>query len=142
MRTAHILLAATAHDVRQTLSALFDRPGWADLPAGMQVTAQIVLAEALNNIVEHSYAEQGGEIDLRIHAEGDGLACVIVDRGRPMPCELLAAAPHPMDSVSGGLPEGGFGWYLIRTLARDLGYLRQGNRNRLSFRIPAATNQA
>jgi serine/threonine-protein kinase RsbW len=33
------------------------------------------------------------------------------------------------------LPEGGFGWFLIRTLSRDLDYRREGGRNLLSFRL-------
>ena len=30
-------------------------------------------------------------------------------------------------------PEGGFGWALIRELAQELGYERDGDRNRLTF---------
>ena len=33
------------------------------------------------------------------------------------------------------LPEGGFGWYLIRTLTQELTYLRDGERNLLSMCI-------
>ena len=33
------------------------------------------------------------------------------------------------------LPEGGFGWALIRDMTRDLTYRRQGRMNRLSFVI-------
>ena len=33
------------------------------------------------------------------------------------------------------LPEGGFGWFLIRTLTTDLRYRREAGRNRLSFQM-------
>lgn len=140
MASTHIVLAATAPEVRRTLSGLFVPPEWKKLSPAVQVSAQIVLAECLNNIVEHSYSDQGGEIDLRIKSIGGGLACVILDDGRPMPGDLMPAGVNPIAADSGNLPEGGFGWFLIRALAQDLGYRRKGNRNRLSFRIAAATN--
>ena len=34
------------------------------------------------------------------------------------------------------LPEGGFGWFLIRTLTNDLSYLRLQEQNILSFVVP------
>ena len=39
-------------------------------------------------------------------------------------------APDPDD-----LPEGGFGWHLIRSLSKDLEYHREGDRNFLTFRL-------
>ena len=45
-----------------------------------------------------------------------------------LPDGRLAAAAEIQD-----LPEGGFGWYLIRTLTTDLTYLREGICNTLSF---------
>jgi serine/threonine-protein kinase RsbW len=33
------------------------------------------------------------------------------------------------------MPEGGFGWLIIRQLARDVSYTRQDGVNHLSFRI-------
>ncbi|WP_280514091.1 hypothetical protein [Allosediminivita pacifica] len=35
-----------------------------------------------------------------------------------------------------GLPEGGFGWFLIHELARELAYRHDGGMNRLTFRLP------
>jgi serine/threonine-protein kinase RsbW len=34
------------------------------------------------------------------------------------------------------LPEGGFGWFLIRELTKDLQYVRHEDQNRLTFSIP------
>ena len=36
------------------------------------------------------------------------------------------------------LPEGGFGWHLIRSLARDLAYVRRQDLNTFSFRVDAS----
>ncbi|MEL7081583.1 MAG: ATP-binding protein, partial [Pseudomonadota bacterium] len=37
------------------------------------------------------------------------------------------------------LPEGGFGWFLIKDLAKDVDYKRVGWENRLSLRLAVAT---
>ena len=52
--------------------------------------------------------------------------------GRPPAGRL----PDGADCALVDLPEGGFGWHLIRTLTRDLAYVRSGGCNRLSFLLP------
>lgn len=136
----HLIIPATTLSVRQTLSQIFDDQAKGTLQGALSDTAQIVLSEALNNIVEHAYAETEGEIDLTLDICKAGLACTILDYGLPLPNHSLPAGIHPMEDEPQDLPEGGFGWFMIRTLAKDLGYLRQNNCNRLSFWIPAETN--
>ncbi len=96
-------------------------------------TVEIVLAEVLNNIVEHAYAQYPGIIDLSITPREGFLFVRLVDHGLPMPNgELPAGAlrdPLAMDD----LPEGGFGWYLIRSLTEELAYARVADQNVLSF---------
>jgi serine/threonine-protein kinase RsbW len=102
-------------------------------------TAEIVLAEVLNNVVEHAYAAGTGLILLSLRL-GDGwLHCEVEDEGAAMPgCEPPAGrAPDPAD-----LPEGGFGWNLIRVLCSGLRYERQDGMNRLSFSLPAEQSAA
>lgn len=97
---------------------------------------QIVLAEALNNIVAHAGCSEEDLIDIHLWKEPDAVGAEIVDPGRPMPGPL--PDPHPVDpetlSVE-DLPEGGFGWCLIRSLADDLRYARENGQNHLSLRI-------
>ena len=46
------------------------------------------------------------------------------------------AWPHDLEALGEqDLPEGGFGWFLIRELTHDLTYRRDGSRNHLSFRM-------
>lgn len=103
-------------------------------------TLELVLAEVLNNIVEHAFAEAGpGRIELTITRVSLGLACRVVDDGAPMPGGMLPAGRLPSNSVAlEDLPEGGFGWFLIRDLTRELSYVRDGGRNLLMFRLPLA----
>lgn len=98
---------------------------------------ELVFAEMMNNIVEHAYADTpDGIIQLAIQPKELGLFCTLSDDGHPMP-DGAAPAGHfaPVDCEIGDLPEGGFGWFLIRDLARDLEYTRKGDKNILTFRI-------
>ena len=112
--------------------------GIADEQAGV---IEIVLAEVLNNVVEHAYAEhRAGEIELDVTRQSNALAVVIRDDGHPMPDgNTPAGRPQDLDVVAENLPEGGFGWFLIRELTRDLAYHRSDNRNELRFVVPLGT---
>ncbi|MDO8882016.1 ATP-binding protein [Pseudotabrizicola sp.] len=132
-----IVIASDPLAVRQALCALFDRLMAGRMAEDARDTAQIVLAEALNNIVEHAYAQTPGEIEVTVDVSPGGLTCWIMDAGLPLPDsalqDTLLVQPQPGDD----LPEGGFGWHLIRTLSDDLDYRREGGRNFLTFRISA-----
>ena len=43
--------------------------------------------------------------------------------------------PANLDVAFEDLPEGGFGWFLIQDLAKDVLYARVENENRLSLRL-------
>jgi serine/threonine-protein kinase RsbW len=97
-------------------------------------TAEIVLAEVLNNVVEHAYATLTGNIRLQLSLSQDRLHCLIEDEGVAMPGGQPPAGNLPRAE---DLPEGGFGWHLIRVLSTGLSYQRLGQTNRLSFSLPA-----
>ena len=100
-------------------------------------SVELVLAETLNNIVEHAYGESGdGQVSMTIHRTGAGLAFCITDYGRPMPNgePPLGMQANPNAAIE-DLAEGGFGWFLIRELARDLTYTRLKGANNVTFRI-------
>lgn len=100
-------------------------------------TVEVVLAEALNNIVEHAFADTGeGQVLLEMHEGRDRLRFHLRDTGQPLPGLALPTARLPRQNVSvQDLPEGGFGWYLIHSLTAALDYARVGPENHLSFEI-------
>lgn len=100
-------------------------------------SVEIVLAEALNNIVEHAYPEgEKGEIKLSIKQRRFGLLFEISDSGHPMPNGRAPLGNHPMSEFNDDpMPEGGYGWFLIRELVRDLIYDRRDGQNFLIFRM-------
>ncbi|WP_245781187.1 ATP-binding protein [Celeribacter neptunius] len=98
---------------------------------------EIVLAEALNNIVEHAYTEaDNGLIEVSLTQIPCGLACTIIDNGKMMPGgEPPLGLQANLDCDRADLPEGGFGWFLIRELAHELDYQHIDGQNKLSFRL-------
>jgi serine/threonine-protein kinase RsbW len=127
--------------VRAALAWLFGA-----LPEGLldddtRGSAEIVITEVLNNIVEHAYADTEGEIELRICLAPDGLHCEVTDRGCPLPADDLPGGALPAADEA-GLPEGGFGWFLIRSLSEDVRYTRVDAANRLTFRLPVSKGLA
>ncbi len=121
--------------VRKTMQDLAGGTLFATLPQDLRENAEIVLAEVLNNIVEHAYADRSGDITLALDLQPQGLLCQINDKGAPMPDLALPEGQlQPLDRID-DLPEGGFGWFLIRSLTEDLTYRHDAEGNCLSFRL-------
>ncbi len=99
--------------------------------------AELVIAEALNNIEEHGYeAMPGMPVQVKLSVLGDAVQVETKDFGIPMPGLTVPPIHRPDARVSREqLPEGGFGWYLIHSLAPEPVYRRCGNMNRLIFRL-------
>ena len=138
----------TAREVfalRFTASDMATRDVLQDLVSGLSnagingddlATVELILAEALNNVTEHAYADGPGPVELSVQMQRRALACQIVDRGRPMPSGDAPDPPLPPIGPMVNMPEGGFGWHIIRCLTTDLTYRRVGKRNTLSLRVP------
>ena len=98
---------------------------------------QLVMAEVLNNIEEHSYRMVFGQpILVSVHIENDQIVIETEDSGHPMPESSIPEKLRPnADVACAELPEGGFGWYLIHSLAPNPTYQRDGSKNllRLTF---------
>ena len=132
---AVFVIASTPLLVRQALCDILRHPVLAQLSVEVRGNAEVVLAEALNNIVEHAYAKSDGHIDLRLQRRPDRVLCDIVDHGALMPGGALPAGLSQPIGVDKDLPEGGFGWFLIRSLTENLVYQRIDARNHLSFQF-------
>lgn len=133
----HVIAKADFLAVRSGLQCLLAQEPLRSLPDDARGTAEIVLAEALNNIVEHAYAAHSGAIEIVVGLHGDEICCTILDDGAPMPNHNLPQGKAHDLSDFDTLPEGGFGWFLIRALAHDLHYQRHRDQNHLCFRLPA-----
>lgn len=105
----------------------------------VRLNVQIVLAEALNNVVEHGYAGvDTGVMSLGLTADRHLVQVTLTDWGQAYPDLTIPAAktPDPM-----ALAEGGYGWFLIHNLTSELAYRREDGCNCLSFQISASADQ-
>jgi len=115
----------------QTVPFLDECPG---IEVGM---AELVLAEVLNNIVEHGgEGALRGAVELRLVRCRDCVRVTVADEGRPVPSGVILGAALPGLEPS-NLPEGGFGWGLIALGTEALRYRRWNGRNVLCFRLVA-----
>jgi serine/threonine-protein kinase RsbW len=129
-----LVIPADTLAVRNALVRMCDTPVLQSLPEDDRGTVEIVLAEVLNNIVEHACSDGMGEIEVTLRRAPDGLLCQVIDNGVRMPGDRLPEGSlPPIKEVD--LPEGGFGWHLIRTLSKELAYSRSEGQNRLTFRL-------
>lgn len=129
--------------VRTALKALLDGLAPLDLDVEEAGTVELVMAEALNNIVEHAYPEgdAAGPIDILCKHATDGLHLKVVDHGRAMPNgQTPVGAAVDIDVAVQDMPEGGFGWFLIKDLAKEVRYERCDWQNQLMFRLAVATH--
>ena len=102
-------------------------------------TVELVLAETLNNVIEHALSNSPALTTIEIRGAfcaTDGLRMTVIDRGAPMPTGKVPTAKAPdLDVSTDNLPEGGFGWFMIHTLASDVRYTRVGEANHLVLQI-------
>ncbi len=134
-----VSLCAQPLEVRRALATLKDklRPR---LPAETLDRLELVLAEVLNNIVEHAYADApDGGIEVRIASISGKIFCHFNDLGVEIPGGSLPVGhfPRTHDVSLEDLPEGGFGWAMIHTLTDGISYRHWGGHNFLTLRISA-----
>ncbi|MEP2642450.1 ATP-binding protein [Roseobacter sp.] len=108
-------------------------------------TVELVLAEALNNVVEHAYPQSGptGRITLTCTHAVDGLDIRIADKGTPMPNLAMPVGQSANINVAlQDMPEGGFGLFIVQSLAKNIQYQRVDGENSLTMHLEFAQNHA
>ena len=94
----------------------------------------LVLAESLNNVVEHAYgADLDGPIEVLVDRRGSTVSMQIVDDGTPFdgPPEEVALVTDGREVAD--MPESGFGWFLIKTLTEDIHFAHVDGKNKLTL---------
>jgi serine/threonine-protein kinase RsbW len=132
---------ACPHAVRGALIALRGSLAGAAMSREDADRLELVVAEVLNNVVEHAYADDPqGIVTLIARPCRTGVAIQVRDQGRAMPDGTLPSGTRPVatDNTE-ALPEGGFGWFLIRDMTEDIRYRRVGPTNQLTFRLAFTT---
>lgn len=123
---------------RQILQELTAGLAVLDLDQDEITNIELVIAEVVNNIVEHAYPETTSKGPIRLHCvkRDNGLWVTVLDEGIEMPeGKAPAGEPHNLNVDMMDMPEGGFGWSMIHDLTKDVEYKRVGWENRLSMRF-------
>ncbi len=129
--------------IRGALQAVRKSMQTASFEPELMSRVEMVLAELFNNIAEHAYAEAGkGEVRASF-AEDMGCVTVAVhDRGQQMPGGMLPDGRLPDTNVPlDDLPEGGFGWHIIRTQSDFLTYARESGSNVTKLRFDLSSGK-
>ena len=136
--TLKIAFPSGEMEVRQALAEL--RRGLApmELAPEDEGAIELVLGEVLNNVVEHAYGPgKTGEVEMACTPRGGALDFEVRDGGRALPGLTLPEGVLPdLDCARDDLPEGGFGWFLVKSLVTGLRYERRAGCNLLRFRVP------
>lgn len=136
-RRFHVVLPGCPSAVRRTLMDARGHCRRAGLSEEDGARIELVLAEVMNNVVEHALRDcPDGVIELELSLREDRAECRVSDDGAAMP---QACRPQPGTCAPLGtptdLPEGGFGWHLICQLSRDVAYERRSGWNRLTLAV-------
>ncbi|WP_299880605.1 ATP-binding protein [uncultured Sulfitobacter sp.] len=141
LKPIELCLVNRDHGVRDALARLLVALGPLNLGAEERNTVELVLAEVLNNILEHAYPGIGplGTVRISVEARSNGLHISVLDDGAPMPDgQAPLGTAQDLNMGIPDLPEGGFGWFLIRDLAKDVQYRRVAGHNQLDLRLAIA----
>lgn len=128
--TFMVSVNATPQGVRWALISLTRRLKGQLISEELVQKCELILAEIMNNIVEHALSGRENEkISLRITASPESIESEVIDCGLAMPRETLPSGDMPTLSDKEALPEGGFGWYLIKSQTDNLVYERKNGHN-------------
>lgn len=129
-----IAIQSVQSEVTNVVSML---SGWLmahDVDAEIVAELELVFAEALNNVVEHAYLyRENGEIDILASLNERRLKIRITDSGREFGGPPPLTEMNVEDCAFEELPEGGFGWNLIRTLTDTVEFEHENKQNRLTL---------
>ncbi|QFS84450.1 hypothetical protein FIU97_16970 [Roseivivax sp. THAF40] len=136
-------VANNPRDVRRTCVAVEADLRAAGVSSGAAARMELICAEVLNNIVEHAMPGQpDGWIELQIDLAAPG-RLTFLDNGAPMPdggrrqiSDPDMSCPPDMNGPKETLPEGGYGWLLIRSLAEHVEYDRTDGKNSVRITLP------
>ena len=102
------------------------------VPENHIADVQIVLAEALNNVIEHGFEhENTGELKIKMEVSEPRVVVHVSDNGLAFTPPGNSQTPLAMDDNLDALPEGGFGWFLIKEVTTSFEFHRHADRNQL-----------
>jgi serine/threonine-protein kinase RsbW len=138
MSATFSLTLANRMDEVPRLVALIDAFGTgAGLPDDLVFRLSVALDEVVTNIVRHAFQVEGGHEILLEIAVGQAMVTAVVQDDGP-PFDLRTVPPVDTGAPIEHRPRGGLGVHLVRSLAQEVTYHREGPRNIVTLRFRAA----
>jgi|YNPNPStandDraft_1061719.scaffolds.fasta_scaffold00174_4 serine/threonine-protein kinase RsbW len=134
-----VRLPARMESLEQFRSFVLARLTRWGFPQTLAARADVVLEEVLVNIFRYAYTPGDGEVELRCCREGDGFCMSFHDTGRP-----FNPLDWPLPDLSDDIEKrtvGGLGIHLVRRLADDMRYRREGDANVLTICLNPSGNK-
>ena len=128
---------ARVEDLNASLEAVLSRHG---IVSGLRDDVRLIVEELASNAIDYGAADAPvGQHELSVNIDIDCERLTLDFRDKGTPFDPLSAADPDLDADIDDRPVGGLGLYLIRSLAEDIHYRREGDTNRLTvvLRIPA-----
>ena len=98
---------------------------------------ELAAEESLVNIINYSYPERPGEVEVTCQADGPSLIIEMIDTGIPFDVTSL---PDP--DITADIDDrkiGGLGVFLLKKVMDEVNYRREKNRNILSLTVHKAS---
>ena len=132
-----ININSTFSEIRLASEFLQQFCGKHNIAVEIQGHLELILVEALNNVVEHAYQEKpDGNILIELKLVDNNTVIKITDEGIAAPGTVLIEGSNLPDENK--LPEGGWGLCLIQALADTIEYFRYADHNTLVLTKGAA----
>ncbi len=130
---------ARVEDLNASLEAVLARHC---IARGVRDDVRLIVEELASNAIDHGGAVGRNELSVDIGIRDGVLTLSFSDDGAPF--DPTDAPPPDLDAGIDERPIGGLGLHLIRQLAEEISYRREGGFNllKVSLRIPTREEQA
>lgn len=122
-------------ELERSIEEFASQQGWTQK---LKFQMQLALEEVVLNVINHGFGEEGHHFEVEIESSPSTVRFEVSDTARPYNPLVESAAPD-LDAKLEDRAVGGLGVHMIRTIADQLHYERDGNRNR--FRFVKARNE-
>jgi serine/threonine-protein kinase RsbW len=95
---------------------------------------ELMVEEVLVNVIDYAYPQEEGDVEVYCYPDEDNrLVIQVSDRG--VPFDPLSVPTPDLSQDINSREAGGLGIFIVRQLADELKYVRDGKRNILTFAI-------
>ena len=134
--TLSLTLANRRDEIDRLMNSLESFAATAGVPDDVMFRLTLALEEIVTNVMRHAYPQADADrqqIVVRLSADRDTVTAVVEDTG--IPFDPLNVPPPNLDGLIEDRPIGGLGMHLVRSVAQNVTYLREGDRNILTVTV-------